>query len=114
MKTRPLYPSGRLSVPIAGPHGERHVRQDHELISRLRDARAQGAEAMVAVERYDPDFSVKLSACTEGTDADQLLDEWLERRLAVLKGTQSQLRHLWHEAQAKRVATTAQTNAGGN
>ena len=104
MAARPLYPRGRLSVPVSGPRGERHVRLDHNLISRLREARGQGDDAMTAAEQYDPDFSVKLSACTEEADANRLLDEWLEHRLAILKRTQEHLRHLWQEAQDKQAA----------
>lgn len=104
MASRTLYPRGRLSVPVSGPHGERHVHFDHSLIAHLREARTQGDNAMTAAEQYDPDFSVKLSACTEEADANRLLDEWLEHRLAVLKRTQGHLRDLWHEAQEKRTA----------
>lgn len=102
MTTRPLYPRGRLSAPVSGPHGERHVRIDHQLIRNLRDARAAGDEALTAAERYDPDFSVKLSACTREADANELLDEWLEHRTAVLRQIQAHFRRLWDEAQTKR------------
>lgn len=94
MTTRPLYPSGRLSAPIRKP-GEHAGPPDYDLIARLRTVREQGDDAMTAVEQYDPDFSVKLSACTEITSAEQMLDEWLSRRLDVLRRTQSQLRDLW-------------------
>ena len=102
MTARPLYPRGRLSAPVSGPHGEHPVHIDHQLICRLRDARAEGDEALTAAEHYDPDFSVKLSACTREADANELLEEWFERRIAVLKQTQAHFRRLWDEAQTKR------------
>jgi hypothetical protein len=101
MTTRPLYPRGRLSVPVSGPHGERPVHIDQNLIGQLREARAQGDEALTAAEQFDPDFSVKLSACTREDDAQHLLDEWFEHRVTVLKQTQSHFRRLWEAARAE-------------
>jgi hypothetical protein len=98
MESRDLYPRGRLGAPVAGPHGERPVHLDHALVERLRAIRAEGDEAMTAAEQYDPDFSVKLSACTQEADAVKLLTDWLERRITVLKKTQAELKHVWQEA----------------
>jgi hypothetical protein len=100
MITEELYSRGRLSAAIRGPHGERLGRADYDLISKLRAARVEGDEAMVAAERYDPDFSVKLSACIHEADARALLDAWLDRRVEVLKTTQAQLRRIWEAAQS--------------
>jgi hypothetical protein len=101
MITRPLYPRGRLSAPVSGPHGERLVHIDRDLIGRLREARAQGDEAMTAAEKFDPDFSVKLSACTREDDAQRLLDGWFVHRVNVLKQIQSHFRRLWEAARTQ-------------
>lgn len=98
MEDENLYPRGRLGAPVAGPHGERLANLDHALIARLRAVRVEGDEAMTAAEQYDPDFSVKLSACTREADASKLLTDWLERRITVLKKTQAELKHVWQEA----------------
>ena len=97
MTSRQLYPHGRLSAPMRGA-GEHAGRPDYDLIARLRGVREQGDEAMTAVERYDPDFSVKLSACTDTSSAERMLAEWFARRADVLTRTQSQLRELWQSA----------------
>lgn len=107
MEDENLYPRGRLGAPVAGPHGERPVHLDHVLVERLRAIRVKGDEAMTAAEQYDPDFSVKLSACTQEADAAKLLTEWLERRITVLKKTQAELKHVWHKAVEKDLRDTA-------
>lgn len=99
MITRPLYEHGRLSAPAAGPHGERVGRADYDLVTRLREVRAEGDESMTAAEQYDPDFSVKLSACNDEADAIRLLDAWLAHRVEILERTRKQLQRVWQEAQ---------------
>ena len=101
MVTQPLYQRGRLSAPITGPHGERPGRADYDLIAHLRQVRTQGDDAMTAAEQHDPDFSVKLSACKDVVDANELLDAWLEHRVTVLKQVQADLRRVWEAAQKK-------------
>lgn len=100
MTTRPLYPRGRLSAPIAsrgsGLDDARPSRVDYDLIARLRDAREQGDGAMAAVEKYDPNFAIKLSSCAEEEEAERLLDAWLSRRVDVLKRIQGHLREVWN------------------
>jgi len=98
MTTRPLYPHGRASAPNWQPTSEHPGRPDYDLIAYLRAAREEGDEAMKAAEQYDPDFSVKLSTCADGADAEKLLGEWLVRRLDVLKRTQRRLREVWQSA----------------
>ncbi len=56
MIIRPLYTRGRASAPMTGPDGGRPCRPDYDLIAHLRPIRAEGDEAMTAVEQYDPDF----------------------------------------------------------
>lgn len=89
---------GRLSAPIHNPLGEKPGRPDYALIAHLRAIRQEGDEAMAAVERYDPDFSVKLYACLEEKAAENLLDDWFARRVDVLKRTQEHLREVWKAA----------------
>lgn len=101
MTCHPVYPS-RLSAPVSGPHGERPIVIDHKLISQLREARELGDNSMTAIEQWDPDFSVKLSACSKESDAQELLDKWLSLRLGVLKGVQQNLYQIWRAAQQKR------------
>lgn len=102
MENPNLYKKGRLSAPVAGPHGERPPHFDHALIAKLRTVRTEGQTAMTAAEQYDPDFSVKLSACVEEADADKLLEEWLAHRFAVLKQTQAHLKQVWQAAKPPR------------
>jgi len=99
MITHELYTRGRLSAPVSGPHGERPHQANYKLISDLRAVRAEGDEALTAAEQYDPDFSVKLSACVDASDATALLDAWLDRRVEVLKRVQTRLRSVWEAAQ---------------
>jgi hypothetical protein len=101
MTTRPLYPKGRASAPSSamGSYPDGHVgRPDYNLIARLRAVRALGDEAMRAAEEYDPDFTLKLSACFVKDHADRLLDDWLSHRVAVLIRTQAELRRVWENA----------------
>jgi hypothetical protein len=101
MTTRPLYPKGRASAPpfTAGASPDGHAgRPDYDLIARLRAVRASGDEAMTAAEEYDPNFALKLSACSIEDDADRLLDAWLSQRVAVLRRTQAVLRRVWQDA----------------
>jgi hypothetical protein len=101
MVSRPRYQKGRLSAPAVGAHGgERPGRPEYDLIAQLRAARVEGDEALWAAEEYDPDFSVKLSACRKDVDASQLLDEWLEHRVGILKRTQARLRQIWETARS--------------
>ncbi len=103
MTTRPLYPGGRAS---ALPHaagtaypGDGHIdHPDYDLTARLRAVRASGDEALRAIEEYDPNFGLKLSACSDKDGADRLLDDWLSSRVDVLKHTQAELRRVWEHA----------------
>lgn len=97
MTSRPLYPGGRASALTGVSHAGR---TDYDLVSHLRAIRTDGDEAMFAVERYDPDFSLKLAASSGADAAEKLLAEWLERRIAMLKRTQTELRRVWSEAKA--------------
>jgi hypothetical protein len=88
----------RLSAPVHNPLGEKQGRPDYALIARLRAIREEGDEALAAVERYDSDFSLKLYACIEEAAAERLLDDWLGRRVDVLRRTQGHLREIWKAA----------------
>jgi hypothetical protein len=101
MITRPLYPLGRPSAHMGHPGGKRSSRPDYDLIAQLRRIRAEGDEAMTAAEQYDPDFAIKLSSCTDEAEANQLLHQWLIRRMDVLKLTQARLRHVWQTTRQK-------------
>ena len=97
---KPKYPQGRASaLPSYGKHSER---QDYELVEHLRAVRVQGDESMTAIEQYDPDFSLKLAACREQPEAEALLEEWLQRRVAVLERTRTELKRVWQETIASR------------
>jgi hypothetical protein len=85
----PLYRKGRASALWSTR------RTDYDLVANLRGARSAGDAAMRAAEEYDPNFALKLSACFDKGQADRLLDDWLLRRVAVLKRTQLKLRQLW-------------------
>ncbi len=56
------------------------------------------AAATTAAEQYDPVFAIKLSSCAGEAEATRLLDEWLARRMDVLKRTQARLRQVWKTA----------------
>lgn len=94
----PLYTHGRLSAPVT-QHGASAPRRD--LIETLRSIRRQGREDLLGIERYDPDFSLKLSECNVEQEAVAYLEEWLEKRLSVLKVTRDRLHHAWAEEIAK-------------
>lgn len=96
MTTRPLYPHGRAST--LGPGGTRPGKTDYDLVTHLRAIRTDGDEAMTAAEEYDPDFSLKLAACTDAAEAERLLAAWLERRVDTLTRTQAELRQAWQQA----------------
>ena len=101
------HPTFRLGAPVSGPHGEFPVEYAHELIAELRAIRVEGNEALAAIERFDPDLSVKLSTCTDEKDAQSLLDEWLRRRVDALEGTHKRLLEVWrHGRHAARAALT--------
>ena len=97
MTTRPLYPHGRASaLPPSVTHPGK---PDYDLVAHLRAIRADGDEAMTATEEYDPNFSLKLAACTEAAEAESLLTGWLQRRIEALTRTQAELRQAWQHAQ---------------
>ena len=96
MTWRQLYPAGRASA-LCNPLKKAPL-PSPDLIDHLRAVRESGDRAMTAVEQYDPDFSLKLSACTDEAAAERLLEDWLARRFAVLKRTQSDLRKVWRTA----------------
>lgn len=101
MTTRPLYPRDRASAPVDDPGGKRPGYSDYDLIAQLRAVRDEGNEAMTAAEQYDPDFGIKLSSCANEAEAEQLLDEWLARRVDVLRRTRAHLRQVWKAARPK-------------
>lgn len=96
---------GRLSAPVQNlnSHADHATRVTaYGLIETLRSIRAQGTVDMTAIDAYDPDFSVKLSACSKQSEAEQLLDDWLARRMSVLKHTRNSLLRSWslvHDAE---------------
>lgn len=96
MTERPLSPLARAS---ALPRSSRPGRADYEMIAHLRAACANGDEAVLANERYDLDFSIKLSNCRTNDAAEGLLAKWLETRVATLQHTQVSFRQVWIEAQ---------------
>ena len=96
MTTRPLYPHGRAST--LAPAATHPGRTDYDLVAHLRAIRADGDEAMTAAEEYDPDFSLKLAACTDATEAATVLAAWLARRVDTLTRTQAELRQAWQQA----------------
>lgn len=98
MATRPLYPHGRASA--LGPAGTHPGKTDYDLVAHLRAIRADGDEAMTAAEEYDPNFSLKLAACTDAAEAESLLAAWLKRRVDTLTQTQGELRHAWQQVHA--------------
>lgn len=108
MTSNPHYPTGRASAPTADVGivtQDGHIpRPDYDLIERLRAVRANGDEAMQAAEQYDPNFSLKLSACEAPGDAEALLDAWLDHRVAALRRTQSELRRVWQEGRDRQAA----------
>lgn len=106
MTTHPLYPQGRASA-LPSASGEHPAPTDYELVKRLRYVRADGDEAMTAVEEFDPDFSLKLSACGDPAAADALLADWLRHRTEVLERTQRRLRETWQHGIAARAAREA-------
>ncbi len=109
MTTRPLYPNGRASaLPSGASPGSGTGRTDYELVTRLRAIRVSGDDALRAAEEYDPNFGLKLSACSEKNDADRLLEEWLSHRVAILKRTQAEFRRVWEDA---RLSSGSQGNA---
>ncbi len=99
MTGRLLYPHGRASALPGGTHPGK---LDYDLVAHLRAVREDGDEAMIAAEEYDPNFSLKLSECTDDAAAEALLGAWLERRAAVLRRTQDELRRTWREARQHR------------
>ncbi|GJE79071.1 hypothetical protein [Methylorubrum thiocyanatum] len=97
-----LYPGTRLSAKT-DPRGvavtDGHPGQpDYALIEALRAAREQGYDAITAIERYDPDFSVDLSRCRDEAEADWLLERWHARRSAVLDETRTTLKRIWADS----------------
>ena len=72
---------------------------------RLRAARAYGDETMTAVEQYDPDFCLRLSACTTQADADMVVQDWFERHLAGLKRTGETFKRVWGETRRQAGGT---------
>lgn len=102
VEDHPLYGRGRLSAPIPNlSHRENQgtTTTNYELIEELRSIRKQGEIDLLAIENYDPDFSVKLSACALESESETLLGHWLDRRLSVLKKTQQDLRTAWLKTQ---------------
>ena len=100
MTTRALYQRGRRSAPITDPNKPKSGRTKYDLIEKLRHVRNANDEAMTAIDEYNPDLCVNLSACTTEEDAEKLLNEWLARRHEILSDTQTRLRTLWRAAQA--------------
>lgn len=97
------YPSMRLSAKISAHENQpadASTKPDYALIKTLRSVRDDGYEAITAIEHYDPDFSIDLSRCVSRKEADALLDTWLEKRMAVLKHTCSELERTWRESRA--------------
>ena len=90
-----LYPRGRLSAPLARPGSTHEIRRD--LIEALRAIRREGDDDVIGIDRYDPDFSVKLSACDNREQAQPLLDEWLRKRVSVLELTRNRLLRAWSQ-----------------
>lgn len=113
MAEHPSYSKGRLSAPITasvGVDGAHHdvSRPSYDLIHTLRAIRREADDAMTAVEEYDPDFSVKLSACVDQAQATLLLDEWLSRRVSMLTAAQARLRQAWEHNLARQGAAETQ------
>ncbi|MCJ2064261.1 hypothetical protein MKK63_16280 [Methylobacterium sp. J-088] len=100
-----LYPSTRLSAKLSsrgvGDDGTVPNRSDRVLIEALRSAREEGYDAIMATERYDPDFSIDLSRARTEAEADVLLEHWHDRRCGVLATTRATLKRIWQEHQRK-------------
>ena len=98
-----LYPGTRLSAKVPPrdncPDSSEPEQPNYPLIEALRAAREQGYDAITAVERYNPDFSIDLSRCHIEAEAEALLERWYARRVAVLDDTRETLRRLWREHQ---------------
>lgn len=102
MTTRPPHLHVRASALLTDHSDTHRGKPNYDLIAHLRSIRAGGDEAMAAVETYDPNFSLKLAACSDLKEAEVLLAAWLLRRVNTLTRTQAELRRIWRETQTSK------------
>ncbi len=87
-----VQPMVLSSLPSTGGHTGR---PDYDLISRLRSIAKNGKDSLVAVEKYETEFPVKLAVCVDEAAAEALLGEWLDHRVAALELVQGEFRKAW-------------------
>ena len=75
------------------------------MIERLRAIRRQDDVDMTAIESYEPDALVKLSACETSEHATTPLDDWPSCRVESLKLTRERLCRQWRRDAARQGRT---------